>query len=146
MHVTTRSLRKLLVLLPTVILVACGSDHGESDVMPASVPLGQEFVVGYGETIRVAGLSLEFTTLVEDSRCPASAICVWEGNARVLVTATRGRVTEVLELNLNPRFPVRAIFEGHVIELRSVDPYPVTPGLPPAWQYTVTLFVDVAQP
>ena len=145
MHIAVRSLRNLFVLLP-VMLAACGSDNGESDAMPASVPLGQEFVVGYGETIRVDGLSLEFTTLVEDSRCPASAICVWEGNVRVLVTATRGRVTDVLELNLNPRFPVRAVFEGHVIELRSVDPYPATPGLPPAWHYTVTLFVDVAQP
>ena len=37
-----------------------------------------------------------------------------------------------------------AVFEGYVIELRSVDPYPVTPALPPAQDYTVTLFVDLA--
>jgi len=146
MHLAIRSLTKLLVLLPTLTLTACGSDEGEPDAMAAAVPLAQEFVVGFGETIRVAGLSLEFTTLAEESRCPASAICVWEGNARVLVTATRGRVTTVLELNSNSRFPVRAVFEGYVIELRSVDPYPATPALPRVQDYTVTLFVDVARP
>jgi hypothetical protein len=144
MHIAIRSLRKLHFLLPTLMLAACGSDQGESDTMPASVPPGQEYVVGFGETIHVGKLLLEFTTLAEDSRCPASAICVWEGNVRVLITATRGRAMTVRELNLNPRFPVRAVFEGYVIELRSVDPYPVTPALPPAQDYTVTLFVDLA--
>lgn len=144
MHIAIRSLGKLLFLLTTLMLAACGSDQGESDAMPASVPPGQEYVVGFGETIHVGKLLLEFTTLAEDSRCPASATCAWEGNARVLITATRGRATTVRELNLNPRFPVRTVFEGYVIELRNVDPYPVTPGLPPAWHYTVTLFVDLA--
>ena len=146
MHNVMRSLPRLLVLLPALMLAACGSGEGESDAMPATVPPGQEYVVGFGETIRVAALSLEFTTLAEESRCPASATCVWEGNARVLVTATRGRAIEVLELNTNPRFPVRATFQGYVIELRSVDPYPATPVVPNPEFYTVTLFVDAAQP
>ena len=144
MYIAMRSLPRLLVLLPMLMLAACGSDEGESDALPAAVPPGQEYVLGFGESIRVAALSLEFTTLAEESRCPASAICVWEGNARVLITAMRGRATTVLELNTNPRFPVRASFEGYVIELRSVDPYPATPAPPRAQDYTVTLFVDVA--
>jgi hypothetical protein len=146
MHIAIRSLTKLLVLLPTVILVACGSDEGEPDAMSAAVSPAREYVVGYGETIRVAGLSLEFTTLAEESRCPTSVTCIWEGNARVLVTATSGSTTAVLELNSNPRFSIRAVFEGYVIELRSVDPYPAAPTPPRAQDYTVTLFVDVARP
>ena len=146
MRIATRPLEKLLFLLPMVMLAACGSDTGDPDVMPASVPPGQEYVVGFGETILVGKLLLEFTTLAEDSRCPASVMCVWAGNVRVLITATRGRATTVLELNLNPQFPTRAVFEGYVIELRSVDPYPATPAPLPVQDYTVTLFVDVAQP
>ena len=147
MHVSMRTLRKLLlVLLPSVVLAACGSDKNESRAYPAAAAAGQEYVVGFGETIRIEGLSLEFTTLAEESRCPASATCVWEGNARVLITDTRGRATAVLELNSNPRFPVRATFEGYVIELRSVDPYPATFPLPPAQDFTVTLFVEAAAP
>lgn len=146
MHLAMRPLPKLLALLPTLMLAACGSDGGEADVLPASVPAGAEYVLGFGETIHVAALTLEFTTLAEESRCPASAICVWEGNARVLITATQGRITDVLDLNSNPRFPVRAIFQGYVIELRRVDPYPATPARPLAQDYTVTLFVDTAPP
>src|SRR5688572_23420688 len=146
MYIVMRSLPRLLVWLPALVLAACGSGEGEPDAMPATVPPGQEYVVGFGETIRFATLSLEFTTLAEESRCPASVTCVWEGNARVLVTATRDRATAILELNTNPRFPVRATFQGYVIELRSVDPYPATPALPRAEDYTVTLFVDAAAP
>ena len=32
--------------------------------------LGQEYLIGFGETIHVGSLTLEFTTLAEDSRCP----------------------------------------------------------------------------
>lgn len=146
MRIAIRPFRKLLFLLPTVMLASCGSDSAESDAMPASVPPGQEYVVGFGETIRVGTLLLEFTTLAEDSRCPASVMCAWAGNVRVLITATRGRATTVLELNLNPQFPIRAVFEGYVIELRGADPYPATPGRSPAQYYTLTLFVDLIQP
>jgi len=135
-------LKKLAVLSGSLMLTVCGFDNGDPDTPPA----GQEYVVGFGETIRIAGMSLEFTTLAEDSRCPGNATCefVYEGNVRVLVTATRARVTNVLELNLNPRFPVRAVFEGHVIELRNVEPYPMTTGPYNPQNYTLTLFVDVA--
>ena len=146
MHGAIRSLTKLLVLLPAVMLTACGSDEGGPEAMAATAPPAQEYVVGFGETIRISGLSLEFTTLAEESRCPTSVTCVWEGNARVLVTATRGSATGILELNSNPRFPVRAVFEGYLIELRSVEPYPATPAPPRAQDYTVTLLVGAAQP
>ena len=142
---TARSFKKLLFLIPAVMFAACGSDQGDSNAIPASVPPGEEYVVGFGETIHVGKLLLEFTTLAEDSRCPASAICAWEGNVRVLITATRGRATTVLELNLNPRFPIRATFEGYLIELRGVEPYPPTPAPIPVQDYAATLFVDAAQ-
>jgi hypothetical protein len=146
MHTAIRSMRRLLVLLPAVMLAACGSDGTGPDPMPATAQTAHEYVVGFGETIRVSGLSLEFTTLAEESRCPTSVTCVWEGNARVLITATRGSATSVLELNSNPRFPVRAVFEGYAIELRSVDPYPVAAAPRRAEDYTVTLLVGASQP
>lgn len=146
MYIAVRSMKKLLVLLPAVMLAACGSDDGGPDPMSATVQPAQEYVVGFGETIRVSGLSLEFTTLAEESRCPTSVTCVWEGNARVLITATRGNATSVLELNSNSRFPVRVVFEGYAIELRSVDPYPVAAAPPRAQDYTVTLLVGIAPP
>jgi len=137
-------MRVALALLSMVLLAACGSDDGDPTAMAASAPPGREYVLGFGETIHVGGMQLEFTTLAEDSRCPASVTCVWEGNARILLTASRGRATNVLELNTHAQFPTRVIFEGLLIELRRVEPYPATPALPAAQAYTVTLFIDVA--
>src|SRR5262245_44952702 len=112
MNTLNRWLTVLLASLST-LLAGCGSDEGGPDASPATTPLGQEFVLGFDETIHIGKLSLEFTTLAEESRCPASANCVWQGNASILVTATRGRAMSVLQLNTNPQFPVRAVFEGY---------------------------------
>jgi hypothetical protein len=144
MRTAIRSLTRLAVVLPMAMLSAC-SDAGGSDAMSAAIPPGQEYGVGFGETIRVGGLSLEFTALAEESRCPTTVVCVWEGNARVLITATQGSATGVLELNSNPRFFVRALFEDYAIELRRVDPYPAAHPPAPAQDYAVTLFVELAR-
>lgn len=130
----------LLALLPALVLVSCG--EGDSNNLPASGELGREYLIGFGETIRVDALSLEFTTLAEESRCPASATCVWEGNARILLTLTRGRSTSVVELNTSHRFPSVAVFEGYFVELRNLDPYPATFAVPLPQNYTATVFVD----
>ena len=145
MTATKRSPIGLTVLLPVLILAACGGESSEPAAMATAQPPDQEYLLGFGETIHVDSMTLEFTTLAEDSRCPASVNCVWQGNARVLVTATRGRAISVLELNTDPQFPVRAEFDGTVIELRKVDPYPATPSLPRAQDYTLTLFVAAAR-
>jgi hypothetical protein len=133
--------RVMLALLPVLTLVSCGGE-GDSNAVPASAELGHENLIGFGETIRVDNLSLEFTTLAEDSRCPASAMCVWEGNGRILLTATRGRTTAVLELNTSSRFPTSVVFESYYIQLRKLDPYPAVPSTPNPQTYTATVFVD----
>lgn len=129
------------VLALLLALASCGGD-GDSSKMPTSSQLGQESLIGFGETIHVDRLTLEFTTLVDDSRCPTSVVCVWEGNALILVTATRGNATAVFELNTNSRFPTSAVFEGYYFQLRKLDPYPATPSTPNPQRYTATLFVD----
>jgi hypothetical protein len=137
-----RTSMRVLVLLPALVLASCGGEE-EPRAYPAS-ELGQEYLVGFGETIHVGTLALEFTTLAEESRCPLNAYCLWAGNARILVTVTRGRSTAVLELNTYPGYPVRATFEGYLIELRRLQPdIPWTPR-GPLQEYTATVFVDGA--
>jgi len=134
---------RLLALVSCLVLASCGGGDSDSSSAPSSVELGQEYLVGFGETIRFDSLSLEFTTLAEESRCPSTANCVWEGNARILITASRGSKTSVLELNTSRRFQTSAVFETHLIELRKLEPYPVIPAFVPSPQnYTATLFVD----
>ena len=137
---------KLLALAAALTCGACGSDDGSgSPARPQSVQ-GQEYVLGFGETIRIGALSLEFTTLAEDSRCPLNAACVWEGNARILVTATEGTETAVLALNTAAHlYPSSGTFAGYRIELRALAPYPPWSNQP-VETYEATLFVERARP
>jgi hypothetical protein len=88
-----RNFLKLLILVPALLLPACngegeGADGGAK--LPARVDLGRAFEIGYGKTVLVDDIAIEFTAVVEESRCPIDAVCVWNGNARILVTANRG--------------------------------------------------------
>lgn len=142
-------MRALVTLAAGLLLAACG-DSADDAVPTASagVPAGHEYVIGYGETLRVeGGLVLEFTTLVEDSRCPSGVTCVWEGNARILLAAQTGQSAGVLELNTSAQFPTRSVFDSYTIELRKLEPYPSADPQNgavsiPVSGYQATIFVD----
>ena len=119
-----RYLMRVLFLTPLLALNACGGGgDGDEDVAPLSaIELGDEFVLGYGKTAVVGVLTLDFTA-IEDSRCGANspAVCVWEGNAFILLSASDRRDTYVLTHNSNPKFPTSAYFAGHDIHLRRLE-------------------------
>lgn len=139
-----RNILRLLILVPVLLLPACNGEGDDGPVtLPDRVDLGREFEIGYGKTVLVDDVAIEFTAVVEESRCPIDAICVWAGNARILVTANRGSVTRILELGLWPQAATTVVFEGHVIEFRELHPYPasvITQPLPQS--YVATLYVD----
>jgi hypothetical protein len=48
--------------------------------------------VGFGRTAYVGGLRVKPLALLEDSRCPVNALCVWAGRVRIKARiATRSR-------------------------------------------------------
>jgi hypothetical protein len=91
---------------------------------PASpTPIDRQLTLAAGEIARLAdGLTVRFTGVPADSRCPGDAICVWAGDAtvRLEVTAASGRVER--ELHTARAQPVS--HEGATIDLVSLDPYP----------------------
>ncbi len=54
------------------------------------VDLGQEFSLAIGQSAIISGENLEikFKEVVEDSRCPEGATCVWAGRVSVIVEIT----------------------------------------------------------
>jgi hypothetical protein len=133
-------------MVPVLALASCGGggEGGEAAVALSASNIGKEFVLGYGETADVGALSLEFTGVVDDSRCPTDGIvvCAWEGNGQILVGATDGQVSQVLTLNTNPKFSTFAIFRGYLIELRRLDPLPVSNVTRAPEDYSATLLVE----
>ena len=89
-------------------------------------PLWNEYAIGYAETINLAeGVSLEFTAVEQDSRCPTNVQCVDAGNAQILLTTFTPRGQGSVRLNTNNRFPINANFDVYGVELRNLDPKPV---------------------
>ncbi|MGM0589613.1 MAG: hypothetical protein ACQETE_14415 [Bacteroidota bacterium] len=75
-----------------------------------------------GERLAVKGTDLivQFTEVLEDSRCPEGVQCPWAGNARVQFNVNG----ELLELNTFTQ-PKSNVVAGFRIELLSLRPYPV---------------------
>ena len=75
-------MRHLAALLASAVLAAC-------QVVPApdsTPPAPQGSTVALGQSVQVGDLSVTPVGVVEDSRCPVNARCVWAGR---LVVQTR---------------------------------------------------------
>jgi hypothetical protein len=109
-------------------LVACGGSGDENNQAQNFIdypPLWNEYVIGYGETLNLAeGVSLEFTSVAEDSRCPLDVQCVSAGNARVVLKTITPRGESSVSLNTDPALPDSALFDYYGVELRKLEPFP----------------------
>ncbi|MCC7129630.1 MAG: hypothetical protein IT297_04450 [Anaerolineae bacterium] len=97
---------------------------------PFSLPYGAEIQAQDG------GLRLSFEAVLEDSRCPEGAQCIWAGQVRAQLHAwADGAAAETFELitSTAKQAPDNAhTYHGYRIELLAVDPYPQSPADPQA--------------
>lgn len=132
-------------LLLGTLLAACSGSPAQPDADRSeqrAVP-GAEFQLRTGQTAVLSALALRvtFEAVTEDSRCPAGAECVWEGNARVqVIIEGRGAPLRAVELNttLEPR---QTAFSGLTLELVKLDPAPRLGSPTRQAQYIATLIV-----
>ena len=91
------------------------------------------------------GVEVIFVDVLEDSRCPADAMCVWQGNVKVLIEVSYG--TEIQQYTLT----LGQLLEGdmdsitiseYTITLIQVDPYPLAPQPTNAANYQITLKIQ----
>lgn len=118
----------------TLWIAGCES----STTGPTGVRPGEQFQLKYGQTASVpaAGLTVTFKDLGEDSRCPEGALCVWAGNARVIVTLSNEDAS--LNTTLEPR---EASHAGYKVQLLAVYPYPKMNERHEPENYVITLVV-----
>ena len=138
------------VTILLLTLVACGgsgSGDNPGDDYIDDPPLWNEYVIGYAETINLLeGVSLEFTAVEQDTRCPTNVQCVDEGNAQILLTTFTPRGQGSVRLNTNNTLPINANFDLYGVELRNLDPKPTlnpTTGMStiPVSSYEARVFV-----
>lgn len=90
------------------------------------VELYKEFNLRIGESAIIAnqGFIIKFKSVDGDSRCPTGAICVWEGNATVVLELKNSN-GDTLTSNLNTSLEPRAVeFSKLTVELKNLVPYP----------------------
>jgi len=104
-------------------------------------------VLRFGDSNRVnTGLRLSFAQVVEDSRCPASVVCAWQGNGAIRLDVTTGGGTQSVALNTagGPTFPRDASAAGYTFTLVELDPQRQTSDPIPMQQYRATIRVTRA--
>lgn len=87
-----------------------------------------ELKIGKQKTGSHSKLKVKFISVIEDSRCPTGAQCVWAGNAKVKISVTSKRLgTKVFELNTGMGVQGDQ-FDGYAINLVSLTPTPAMNG------------------
>ena len=127
-----------------LVVLACSSptDPNNSSVRD------ETFVLRYGNTQQLGNdLRVSFVEVVEDSRCPASVQCAWQGNGGIRLDVAASGRTQSIKLNTvgGATFPREATAEGYTFTLVELDPQRATPDPVPAQQYRATIRVTRAQ-
>ncbi|MDQ3078421.1 MAG: hypothetical protein M3R03_00270 [Pseudomonadota bacterium] len=108
-------MRSIILPLAALALGACATVPLVA--VPATAVRG-DGLAGLGETTRVGKLVVTPRILVEDSRCPINARCVWAGRAIVRADVTGPGWRETLDLTLGHRLGTH----GTTLTLTSVEP------------------------
>lgn len=124
---------KTLMVLFVLLIGACETDA------PVEPKLGEEFTLGYGKNITLenGAVSIAFLAVTEDSRCPEGAVCVWEGNARIVLSVSKNKFG--LNTTLSPKDTTIGPFN---VRLVRVNPYPKLGVQRSPEDYSVTLVVQ----
>lgn len=133
---------RFVAVVCLLVLGACFAG-GETASPPrdANAALGERFALPYARSATVADLHVSFAAVTTDSRCPRKVVCVWAGDAAIVLDVKRGAETRSVELHATPPQNAGEAF-GHQLELVSLEPYPDEPGELKPNAYVAHLVVD----
>lgn len=88
----------------------------------------QYFTIGEAKFIKGLEANITYKSLVEDSRCPEGANCVWAGVAKVNIefmgTYTRPSTIQLATSKNPDNTPNSFEFNGYKVTLKEVSPHP----------------------
>lgn len=114
-----------------LLSVRCSTD-------PVGPKLGEEFDLKFGEQVVVQnqGLFIKFKAVDDDSRCPEGAMCIWAGNAKVVLQVSQEDIA--LNTYLDPKL---ASYSKYTIRLVMLNPPPRLNGPIDPKEYVARLLV-----
>ncbi len=116
-------MRVTRLLLVALACQACQTNG--PDVLTGPVINSGEIVVRVGQlaSLGASGWRAQVREVVEDSRCPLDAYCVWAGRVRLVVNLTHLGGVELAGL-LSSEPAGALVFSGYRLDLVHVDPAP----------------------
>lgn len=122
----------MILLVATISLGNSCSKSGDKRLREGTIELMlHESAEGRIEGDRV---KLSFDGVVSDSRCPANAMCIWQGAATAAFSFTRNGDLHRFNLStisMEPNYTKDTVIAGYKIEFINLLPYPGT-FTPPA--------------
>lgn len=137
-----RPVRAFVLVLGVVSsFIAAGCD--ESSPTGPTVPLNSEFRLAPLETAEVddTDARVQFVAVAGDSRCPADAICIQGGDARVQVRVSGEGPTRDYELHTGDGSRAEVTHRDLRIALVSLEPYPFSSRPIDPSDYRATLII-----
>jgi hypothetical protein len=135
------------VALAALVLASagCKDPSGSRTVSgrPLEVSSPAEVVLKIGQEARIdALLRLGFTGVPADSRCPATAECIWAGDGVVTIVYSVGMAPtfpDTLHTTIDPK---SVQFVGYTITLLELTPYPQSFEPIPSDQYAARFRIE----
>lgn len=136
--------QRTVPLVWAAAMVVAGCQAGSPTAVEADLDRPFDIRVGQEVTLDGGSIAVRFAGVAEDSRCPVDAVCIWQGNARLNMSAAVDGAPHDLVLNTagGPHWPREAVADGYAIELLELHPEPRTGRSIPLWAYRAVLRVS----
>ena len=127
-----------------LLLLIAISGFAQDPIADRGVSLDEEFTLKNGQQVTIEGqkLTLKFSSVFHDSRCPSSVTCAWAGNGAIVVEVSRKKKKAVQAMLNTLLDPKQVEYKGYTVRLVTLNPYPKTPGDIDPSEYEAVLIVS----
>jgi hypothetical protein len=139
-------MRRRLLSLFALLVLSCNSSP--TDPVNAQPLRDGTIVLAVGDSRQLErNVRVSLAAVTEDSRCPKSVVCAWEGNGAVRLDVTAGSNVQSVTLNTagHTSLPREATAAGFTFALVELAPEKETPDPIPPQRYRATIRVTSAQ-
>ncbi len=140
-------MRRNIYIVFTICFVVILFTGCNDNPLTATASLNNDFKIKYGESIYIPGenLTIVFSNVVADSRCPEGAMCEWQGTAEIKLYIRQGNDSKIDTVQTNLPQSVVSIGEAnnsYLFEVKDLTPYPKVNGKINKQDYVLTLNIS----